>query len=242
MRIPLIPNTLLLFLILMAVAIGFMLRAGYIPARYTPMLPLNLENDWGLFISWRIEALRNDRAACYKALSSPLITHRPVKNRPYVNGCGWLNATRIRKVAGASFNVQVNCPMAAALTMWMAHEVQPAAKKLLGSRVSAVSHVGSYSCRNIRGSVLSKYIKMKSEHATANAVDITGFRLANGKRITLLRNWNKGKKRKDTAEAKFLRRIHEGACKYFRVALGPEANRLHADHFHFDRGLLMRCK
>jgi hypothetical protein len=37
-----------------------------------------------------------------------------------------------------------------------------------------------------------------------------------------------------SAEAAFLRRLHKGACSVFGTVLGPEANELHRDHFHFD--------
>lgn len=39
---------------------------------------------------------------------------------------------------------------------------------------------------------------------------------------------------KKSAEAGFLRRLHKGACGVFGTVLGPEANELHRDHFHFD--------
>jgi hypothetical protein len=39
---------------------------------------------------------------------------------------------------------------------------------------------------------------------------------------------------KKRAEAQFLRRLHKGACSMFGTVLGPEANDLHRDHFHFD--------
>ena len=73
--------------------------------------------------------------------------------------------------------------------------------------------------------------------ATANAIDISGFRLASGERISVLRDWRgKGKK------AEFLRAVHSGACSYFRVALSPEFNPAHRDHFHFVRGSLRTCR
>jgi hypothetical protein len=53
----------------------------------------------------------------------------------------------------------------------------------------------------------------------------------------VLRNW-KG----DTPEARFLHDIHERACRYFRVAIGPDFNAAHANHFHFDRGALTSCR
>jgi hypothetical protein len=39
---------------------------------------------------------------------------------------------------------------------------------------------------------------------------------------------------KARAEAAFLHRLHKGACGVFGTVLGPEANELHRDHFHFD--------
>ena len=35
-------------------------------------------------------------------------------------------------------------------------------------------------------------------------------------------------------EAKFLRRVHRGACDVFSTVLGPEANDVHRTHLHFD--------
>lgn len=37
-----------------------------------------------------------------------------------------------------------------------------------------------------------------------------------------------------TPEMSFLHALHDGACGIFTTVLGPEANRAHQDHFHFD--------
>jgi hypothetical protein len=37
-----------------------------------------------------------------------------------------------------------------------------------------------------------------------------------------------------TAQAKFLRRVHQGACETFSTVLGPEANDVHRTHLHLD--------
>ena len=71
----------------------------------------------------------------------------------------------------------------------------------------------------------------------ANAIDITGFTLTNGKRVSILRDWPRR-----GAKAAFLREVHAGACDFFRVTLGPDSNKLHLDHFHLDRGLLRACR
>jgi hypothetical protein len=78
---------------------------------------------------------------------------------------------------------------------------------------------------------------VRSQHATANAIDISGFTLDGGRQISILRDWtSKG------PEAAFLKEVHHRACRYFRVALGPEYNAAHKNHFHFDRGAFSRCK
>jgi hypothetical protein len=119
--------------------------------------------------------------------------------------------------------------------MWLAHDVQPLAAEMLGSRVTSVQHMGTYACRNVLGRKWG--FPSLSQHATANALDVSGFTLANGRQISVARHWSGS-----GPEARFLREIHGRACRYFRVAIGPEFNALHRDHFHYDRGPLSRCK
>jgi hypothetical protein len=66
-----------------------------------------------------------------------------------------------------------------------------------------------------------------STHATADAIDVSGFRFSNGKQINLQQDWDGS-----GPEAAFLRAARDGACDWFRVTLSPEYNNLHADHFH----------
>ncbi|RBW41111.1 hypothetical protein DS901_17455 [Loktanella sp. D2R18] len=66
-----------------------------------------------------------------------------------------------------------------------------------------------------------------STHATAEAIDISGFQFSNGERISLIRDWDG-----NTSQAQFLRAARDGACSFFKLTLSPEYNALHADHFH----------
>ena len=129
----------------------------------------------------------------------------------------------------------MKCEVAAALALWVKHEVQPLARRILGQRVTALQNFGTYSCRKIIGSRFWK--SRMSEHATANAIDISRFRLANGTWISVKRHW-KGHGKK----SQFLRAVHSRACRYFRVSLSPDFNAAHHDHFHFDRGVLSMCR
>ena len=87
---------------------------------------------------------------------------------------------------------------------------------------------GSYSCRGVNGDPNARL----SEHAFANAVDVSAFVLADGRRITVEADWNG----RDQAARTFLRAIHEAGCRRFAIGLGPDANRFHYNHMHFDMG------
>jgi len=222
--------------IVVLIGVGLVFRQGLVPAKYTPLPRLDLENPLPLLVDWQIAELRYDRELCRDTIQgSDILKARQVADRPLVKGCGWTNAVRVREVGGAKFGAgQLSCQAAAALALWVQYEVQPAAERIFGQRVASMQNFGTYSCRNIIGSRFWK--NRRSEHATANAIDIARFRLADGTGISVLKDW-KGKDKK----AEFLRAVNRGGCRFFRVTLGPEFNRAHRDHFHFDRGQLYSC-
>ncbi|MGZ8364316.1 MAG: extensin family protein, partial [Caulobacteraceae bacterium] len=93
------------------------------------------------------------------------------------------------------------------------------------------------SCRRIYGS--TEVQARPSEHARANALDISGVRLADGRTVTLLADW-RGEGAAGGKGATFLKRIRSGACRVFSTVLSPEYNDAHKDHLHLDgapRGL-----
>lgn len=120
----------------------------------------------------------------------------------------------------------LDCPMIAALGHWVAEVVQPAAQTRFGQPVVQIDTMGSYSCRGMNGQTGAKI----SEHAFGNAIDIAGFRLADGRRITVVRDWTRG----DAQAQAFLRDVHAGACSSFTTVLGPGANIFHYNHIHVD--------
>ncbi|MEL6623098.1 MAG: extensin family protein [Pseudomonadota bacterium] len=146
-----------------------------------------------------------------------------------IRGCGAirplevtaLDSGRVRLTTAAT----LRCPMVPALDKWTRSIVAPAAIRHLGSPVERIRVIASYACRPIN----SKRGNKLSEHGRANAIDISAFELRDGRVITLKRGW-RGRR----GEAMFLRALHRGACKYFTTVLGPNANRYHHDHFHFD--------
>lgn len=227
-------STLLALLLLAALLGAFWF--GLVPQRYSPLAPIALDVRPAWFVDFRLATLRRDPELCRKVLLAPHIEATPIPDRAMRGGCGWENAVLVGKVGGAELGAAaLTCEAAAALALWVAHEVQPVALDAFGARVVGLDDMGTYSCRNIVGN--AKWADMRSQHARANAVDIGGFRLDSGQRISVARDWT-GEGR----EARFLREVHRRACRYFRVAIGPDFNTAHRNHFHYDRGIFTRCK
>jgi len=225
----------LTLVVLAAVALVF--RQGWLPARYTPVPVLDLDHPLPIVTDWQLAELRRDRRMCQQMIdSSRKLIASPVPDNPIRKGCGWINAVRPTAFGRVSYSTaRVSCPVAAAMALWIAYDVQPLARRIFGRRVVRLDDMGVYSCRNVIGSRFWK--NRRSEHATANAVDIGGFHLDDGTHISVLRDWKRpGRK------SEFLRAVHLAACSYFRVVLGPDFNSEHENHFHFDRGTLYTCR
>lgn len=132
---------------------------------------------------------------------------------------------RVTSVAGVALSqpIRVNCNTAVALADWTEARAKPAARRLMGARLTRMKTVASYSChtRNHR-----KGAKL-SEHAKGNAVDIAGFAFDDGADISVLNGWR-------GEGSGFLQEVWLKACGHFGTVLGPNADANHRDHFHFD--------
>ncbi len=157
-------------------------------------------------------------------------------DRNYGGGCSTISSVQLTDVGIPISNITaIQCPLALNLAVWTREAVQPAAKQVFGQRVVRLESFGSYSCRNVKGR--PQMAGTRSEHATANAVDISGFVLANGRRISVEGGWNGTEE-----ERRFLRSIRAAACKRFQTVLSPDFNAAHRDHFHFDLGRGPFCR
>jgi hypothetical protein len=142
-----------------------------------------------------------------------------------ISGCGLPDGIELRSVSGIALSqpAVLDCTTARALKSWVETGMKPA----IGSRGGGVDKLvvfASYACRtrnNQRGARLS-------EHAKGRAIDIGGFRLRDGSTITVLEGWGRG------GEGRALRQMHRAACGTFGTVLGPESDRFHRNHFHFD--------
>lgn len=119
----------------------------------------------------------------------------------------------------------MTCPLADALDRWLREVVQPRAKALLHANVIRLGNLSAYQCRNRYNSPAERI----SHHAFAEAVDVSEFVTAKGEHINVLEHWPANDER-----GRFLKDIHDGACKIFGTVLGPEANAAHKNHFHLD--------
>lgn len=127
--------------------------------------------------------------------------------------------------------LRMSCHQMAALHMWERRIARPMAEKMFGSPLRHIETYGTFSCRNIAGT------NKRSEHSFANAIDISGFVLEDGRRIMVKEHW-----RARSKYGRYLKKVHRGACKLFSVTLGPDYDAAHADHFHFDMGSTETCK
>lgn len=142
-----------------------------------------------------------------------------------INGCGVKNAIKLRSVSGVTLSQQsvMDCGTAKALKQWVDGSVKPAFGNR-GGGISAIRVAAHYACRTRNNKKGAKI----SEHGKGRAIDVSGFKMKNGEVISVLKGW------RAASTSKALKRVHKGACGPFGTVLGPNADRYHQDHFHFD--------
>ncbi len=219
-----------------------------VPPRFNPWAPLDALAAPDFLTSFKLMRAKSDPQRCLDALQQTSMQYDLLPDRVTGPGCGFDNAVRLRSAAirfGAPLSL--SCPMALSFFMWERHALQSAALEAFGQRVVAVDHFGSYACRNInrgqgagpRDNEGSPAPGTRSQHATADALDISGFTLADGRRISLTQ-WPATPDLR--GEAAWLRAVHAGACRYFDGVLGPDYNAAHSDHFHLETGGYTMCR
>lgn len=171
-----------------------------------------------------------DARQCLSTLGATRASFTPLPDQYFGAGCSNRNTVRLASLQsdydqlGLSNLGPVTCPLANTFAAWARFGVDRAARQILGSPLVRIETMGSYNCRNVAGS------SRRSAHATAEAIDVSGFVLADGRRITLAGGWDGA----SPAERRFLRIVHQSACKRFGTVLGPAYNGAHHDHFHLE--------
>ena len=216
------------------VALALLAAAFFIAREYVrrhpqdvPWTALELGHPVGRFTASKIARLGERPVQCRALLASAGIDDVPVPPRISTPECSYDDGMRLagRPVDYRPAGLVTSCPVAAALHLLETRVIEPGARRHFGEVVRQIHHSGSFSCRRLYARTEGPF----SEHATADAVDITGFRLADGRLVSVLDDWPAG-----GPEAAFLREVRDGACGLFSTVLSPDYNAAHGDHLHLD--------
>lgn len=203
-----------------------------LPPEYLPWTPLDLQVSPNYLTSYKFAKLVSDPSLCRKALETSQAEFEFLPDRK-AGSCELKNLVALRKsLYPYSSPVNASCAMSAALILWEREILGPLTKRYFSSDVRRIEQLGVFACRNVRNS--SSRI---SQHATANAIDISGFVLKNGRVVNISRDWGR-----ESVEGRFLKELRDKSCHLFRSVLGPDYNSLHKDHFHFDFGRYRICR
>ncbi|HEX8447172.1 MAG TPA: extensin family protein [Sphingomonas sp.] len=224
-----------MILVLLLAAAGLaVLVIGHRQPQDVPWAPLDLGDSIGLFTGRKLTALNRDPALCRAVLDRAGIAYVRLPDRDDGPTCGYRDGVRVATTGPLLIRyrppVGISCAVAAGLATWEWQVVQPAALRHFGTRVTQIEDFGSYNCRRIGGGARPAARSGWSEHASANAIDIAGFRLADGRRIRVAADW-----RGTGSKAAFLRDVRDGACDLFATTLSPDYNAAHRDHLHLDQ-------
>ena len=177
--------------------------------------------------AWRGQA---EKACIAQKKVTPSDHVQPARAIDGPGPCGLDHPFKVTALADATVGLNttqtLDCPMIAALDEWVRDVVQPIALARFGQPVTQVDTMGAYACRPIDGHRSSRY----SEHAFGNAIDVSVFRFADGRSVSIGRGWSRG----DAQEKAFLREAQAGACNIFTTVLAPGSDSNHNDHLHLD--------
>jgi hypothetical protein len=170
-----------------------------------------------------------ETAQCLADLRQLHVSFQLLPDRETGPGCGLAGTVKLVDIGVPVANLTaVRCGAARALIGWTRNAVAPAAYQMLGSELARIDSMGSYSCRNVVGT--ARNARRRSGHAIANAIDIGGFVLKDGRRITVLNDWNSS----DPQVRQFLQTVRASACKRFGTVLSPDYNAAHRNHLHLE--------
>lgn len=205
------------------------MAAGYggyrmLPSWYNPFTPLMINDPPGFITRWKLKAIDDEQcqALLAEANRQKLISTKRVA--PSQGACPLTDVVQVNDFGSVklSHRFLASCRLALSSALFVEQQVKPLSRQWLNSEVTRIDHLGSFACRNIYHRANGPL----SEHATANALDISGFRLENGQRIGVLKGWAQPQAQP------FLHALLATSCQYYGNGLGPNYNAAHANHFH----------
>ena len=229
---------------------AFALLNAFAPHQDLPWKPLDLNHPIGQATAAKVadfelvrtaapEEIKAVTDACMQVLREAGVQVERAPDRDDGGFCVVRGAVRITggAVTPLPGNPVMQCPLAVRYVIWDRQVLQPAAEATFGSRVARMNSVGTYSCRRIYGQ--TDVSARPSEHAQANALDLGGMTLEDGRSVSVLADWD-GTGPRGGEGRSFLKRVRDGACRVFSTVLTPDYNDAHKDHLHLDgadRGL-----
>jgi hypothetical protein len=181
---------------------------------------------------------RPEARQCLASLGASQARYTPLPDQYFGAGCSTVGTVRLSSLRSDDASLALSnlgpvaCPLAETFADWARYGVDRAARQILGSELVRIETMGSYSCRNVAGS------GRRSAHARAEAIDVSAFVLADGRRVSVSGDWSEG----SPAKRRFLQVIYTSACKRFGTVLGPAYNRAHHDHLHLELGQRSFCR
>ncbi len=183
----------------------------------------------------RAERNSPETLQCHIDLARERIGFRALPDQRFAGGCSALGAVQLLEIGTPVTNLRaMTCPLARQFARWAREAVQTAADQWLDANVVRIETFGTYGCRTVN----SRPGARLSEHAFANAVDVSGFQLSDGRRITVQNDWNG----EDERARRFLRQVFQAGCRRFNIGLSPDNDAYHYNHLHFDMGRGPYCR
>lgn len=199
-----------------------------LPRAWDPFAVLSVTDGPTWVTRYKLARLAANPEACFAVLRQAQKEGYLSYTRPGTQQgrCPLIDPVRITRFGDVTLSTTFfsSCALAVRSTMLVTQVLKPLAISELGTPLTRIDHLGSYACRNIYHRAEGRL----SEHATADAWDLSGFRLQNGERISVLAHWSAIEKR-----SRWLHLVFARSCDLYGSALGPEYNAAHASHFHF---------
>ena len=168
---------------------------------------------------------KDDTESCFQMLRAMGAKFTVAAANVDYGKCSVQNPVNLRSVTTKGNTIDLpeapllNCKFALQFSKWLSESGAPILGAQLNSPVERISTGPGFECRGRNGDGSAKV----SEHGYGNAVDISTFRLRNGKTLHV-------------GDSTLLPGVRASACGYFTTVLGPGTNAAHAAHFHFDMG------
>lgn len=154
-----------------------------------PSQPSTTAENTAAVESWTADEIKAAEVECDELLASieAVAERRPPMREGSCGTAVPLRVSRIGSRQGVAIEPPglMNCKMVSRLFQWIETVAQPAARASLGAGIVRITNASSYMCRNRYNDPAEKM----SQHAYANAIDVSVLELSDGRRIDVKTFW-----------------------------------------------------